>query len=324
MASTLCDAANLDNLTSVPSSSPLVADYFPMSVSKSGMRVPPDQLQSTEQKMAHNTITRTVSWLEKAEFILSKKKFDVSTVGVVHSNTPSFIRNDDIGGGRSANDASRLNEELKHKIVHEMSELSRLIETGPAILANSRDLPRLLGKQNEPKSSLQCIEQSIHCNPPSSSDQINTRILSCQARVDHPKQASDSFDTIENAKKRKHTTNTGNNIHGEGNLEISPNCPMKLLASLSSQATPVPIIDEEDDGKRKDKSSFHQMTPLMPSSNHLPDHVGSNWKASKRLKIESMSTSTSTTPGENTQHRANAEDAKTFVNFLQSVVRVRD
>ena len=128
---------------------------------------------------------------------------------------------------------------------------------------------------------------------------------------------------------RKHPLNNGDGAVDDGNIMDSPNNPMKILASLSSHAAPVPIVDDDDGGK------FNQSI-LMPSiqqslsSSSLPRHVGSSWKTNKRFKVEYTQKSTksygtnSDDCEEISKVRVDAEDAKTFVNFLQSVIRVKD
>ncbi|KAL7532739.1 hypothetical protein ACHAWF_004227 [Thalassiosira exigua] len=148
---------------------------------------------------------------------------------------------------------------VKKEIEDEMREISVLIKDAPEILAMSAELPNLLGKSDS--------------NTSGNYDQtsISGSTLARDADYGTTKQ-SEQLGPITSAGKRKR-------IGGNDSPLDSPNASMKLLASLSSQAAPVPI-----------DSAYH----VSPTPN-------------------------ATNPGD---QRVNAEDAKTFVNFLQRVEHV--
>lgn len=154
----------------------------------------------------------------------------------------------------------------KEDIEEEMKQLSQLMEEGGAtILAISAELPKLLGKTDASVSqsiSLQGSMHKLHSCP-------DLRILCTKSGVEQPGGQSVS---TPNAGKRKRSLSDDYLSPTD-----SPNNPMKLLASLSSQAVPVPIGGDND-------AKQHATTATRP------------------MNVD--------------------QDAKAFVNFLQSVKTV--
>jgi len=142
--------------------------------------------------------------------------------------------------------------QIREEIEEEMKEISRLINDAPVILSLSMGLPKLLDNKDSIVSADQ-LDPSIkklHSWPAIGISSTKTETIPLTIR------------------KRERS------ISGDDTATDSPNNPMKMLASLSSQAVPVPI-----------------------------DACGTG----KRVKADSHTS------------RADAEDAKTFVNFLQSM-----
>ena len=147
------------------------------------------------------------------------------------------------------------NHMLQKDIEDEMKEIALLVEEAPAIISVSSDLPKLLNSEcNKTESTNIGLQTSIH-KLNSCSD---VRTLATESCTEYAQSI-----TTATAGKRKR------DLCDDGNANDSPNNPMKLLASLSSQAAP---IVTKDDGNGRE------------TRNHRVD------------------------------------DAKTFVNFLQSVV----
>ena len=143
------------------------------------------------------------------------------------------------------------NHMLQKDIEDEMKEIALLIE-------EASDLPKLLNSECNTTTSNIGLQTSIH-KLNSCSD---VRTLATNSDTDHIEQSI----TTATAGKRKL------DLCDDENTNDSPNNPMKLLASLSSQAAP---IVTKDDGN------------------------GSDSKETRNHRVD---------------------DAKTFVNFLQSVV----
>ena len=170
----------------------------------------PSQLQSgitNTSTTIESNVTKTATWLEEAENLLSKK------IGSCSFQT---------------------------QIEDEMKAIKNLIDRAPEILSLSADLPKLLDNNNS-------IIGSTNNNMHQSSNPTHPNL------------------SVQN-------THTGGKRKLSLSSTDSPDNAMKILASLSSQAVPVPI-NESNSGE------VHQTN----------------------------------------SPRANAEDAKTFVNFLQSV-----
>lgn len=177
---------------------------------------------------AKNDITKTATWLERADSLLSNTK----------QTNP-----------------------MQKEIETEMKEIARLIEEGEAVLAVSKNLPKIFDNNTSGQSSNKISQSSIH------------KLHSCpDLRMGHSEQSI----STSTAGKRKRS------LSDDENISDSPIDPMKLLASLSSQAAPVPV----NAACRVTDSSTGN------SSERIPE-----------IKSE------------------DAEDAKTFVNFLQSVVK---
>mmetsp|Transcript_42277 Transcript_42277/g.72186 ORF Transcript_42277/g.72186 Transcript_42277/m.72186 type:complete len:397 (-) Transcript_42277:953-2143(-) len=180
-------------------------------------------------------------------------------------------------GGKAKNDITKAAAWLDHaeallskktesnqankEIEEEMKEISRLITEAPAILAISADLPKMIGNayKVETNKILPAPIHKLHSCP-------DLRILSTESEMGQPEQTVSTPTAV----KRKRSLSDDENATTD-----SPNNPMKLLASLSSQAAPVPIDASCNNPK------------ALPNDNHN-----------------------------------DAEDAKTFVNFLQSMVHV--
>ena len=143
------------------------------------------------------------------------------------------------------------NKHVQKDIENEMKAIAKLIEEAPEILAISKDLPKQLGRKDhtDPSSGLQA-NQKLHSCP-------ELRILSTSsAEVGHSEQ---TVSTPTAGKRKRSISNCDDAMD-------SPTNPMKILASLSSQAAPL-------------------------NTNNI---------------------------------QAGAEDATAFVNFLQSVVHVKN
>jgi DNA repair ATPase RecN len=148
------------------------------------------------------------------------------------------------------------NQMLQKDIEDEMKEIALLVEEAPAILAISSDLPKLLNSEcNKTESTNIGLQTSIH-KLNSCSD---VRTLATESCTEYEQSI-----TTATAGKRKY-----NLCDDENTTTDSPNNPMKLLASLSSQAAPIVTKDDGDGCESKE---------------------------------------------------TRVDDAKTFVNFLQSVV----
>ncbi len=106
----------------------------------------------------------------------------------------------------------------QREIQEEMKVIESLINQGPAILSISAELPKILGSNRMIPTM-----QKLHSCP-------DLRILSSTDGV-YPEQEV----TTPPTGKRKRSQS------GEDFITNSPNNPMKILASLSSQAAPVPI-----------------------------------------------------------------------------------
>jgi len=167
-----------------------------------------------------------------------------------------------------SNKSTTESSQRQREIEEEMKEISRLITEGSGeILTISADLPNILNA--EPKKSPQAPIHKLHSCP-------DLRILCSETELRH----SEQLVSTPTAGKRKRL------LSDDESIPDSPNNPMKLLASLSSQAAPVPI-DSNHNAKRAASSSNSNESEAVPNNN------------------------------------VDAEDAKTFVNFLQSVVHVR-
>lgn len=158
------------------------------------------------------------------------------------------------------------NNQLENEIKEEMRAISHLIKGAPEILAISADLPKHLGSKSniEPSVTLQTPIHKLHSCP-------DLRILCTSSDMEHTEQSVSTPTTG----KRKRSLSVEN-------LADSPNAPMKLLASLSSQAAPVPITARHD-GVNNEAGPY-------PSAEAIPNH------------------------------HVNAEDAKTFVNAMQKML----
>mmetsp|Transcript_573 Transcript_573/g.1239 ORF Transcript_573/g.1239 Transcript_573/m.1239 type:complete len:251 (-) Transcript_573:16-768(-) len=242
MAAAAVSVASSSSFCDNPFSTDLSSSHLLRGVSC--MRVPPEMTNtfstnkvSIQSDKAKNDITKTATWLERAETLLLKK---------TESN------------------------QVQKEIEEEMKEISHLITEAPAILAISADLPKVLENtyEVEPSNRFQASIQKLQSCP-------DLRILCNDSDMGHHGQSV----STPTAGKRKHSLSDDENTTG------SPNNPMKLLASLSSQAAPVPI-DANDDAKLTAPSSNTNNSVAIPNNN------------------------------------VDAEDAKTFVNFLQSVVHV--
>ena len=154
----------------------------------------------------------------------------------------------------------------KEEIEKEMKQLSQLIEEGGAtMLAISAELPKLFGKTDDSISqsiSLQGSMHKLHSCP-------DLRKLCTKSGIEQPGGQSVSTPTTG---KRKRSLSDDYLSPTD-----SPSNPMKLLASLSSQAVPVPIGGDND-------AKQHAKTATQP------------------MNVD--------------------QDAKAFVNFLQSVKTV--
>ena len=113
---------------------------------------------------------------------------------------------------------------IQKDIEEEMKVIANLIEEAPEILAISTDLPKLLGqkKETEPGSRLQA-NQKLHSCP-------ELRILSSSS--DEARHCEQTVSTPTAGKRKRSLSNCNDAMD-------SPNNPMKILASLSSQAAPL-------------------------------------------------------------------------------------
>jgi hypothetical protein len=113
---------------------------------------------------------------------------------------------------------------IQKDIEEEMKVIANLIKEAPEILAISTDLPKLLGrkKETEPGSRLQA-NQKLHSCP-------ELRILSSTS--DEARHCEQTVSTPTAGKRKRSLSNCNDAMD-------SPNNPMKILASLSSQAAPL-------------------------------------------------------------------------------------
>lgn len=113
---------------------------------------------------------------------------------------------------------------IQKDIEEEMKVIANLIKEAPEILAISTDLPKLLGrkKETEPGSRLQA-NQKLHSCP-------ELRILSSTS--DDARHCEQTVSTHTAGKRKRSLSNCNDAMD-------SPNNPMKILASLSSQAAPL-------------------------------------------------------------------------------------
>jgi hypothetical protein len=109
-------------------------------------------------------------------------------------------------------------------IEDEMKVIASLIQEAPEILAISTDLPRLLDRKNEtePDTGLQA-NRKLHSCP-------ELRILSLSS--DEVRHCEQTISTPTAGKRKRSLSNCHDAMD-------SPNNPMKILASLSSQAAPL-------------------------------------------------------------------------------------
>lgn len=157
------------------------------------------------------------------------------------------------------------NNQIQHEIEKEMEDIAHLINEAPAILAISAGLPKLLNGEYtiNSRTSMPASIHKLHSCPDLRMLTANYEMERCEP--EHAVSAPTTRERKRSLSEVEHTTN-------------SPSNPMKLLASLSSQAAPVPIV-AKDEGKE--------------------------------------------TTSSNPNNHSDAEDAKTFVNFLQSVEHVK-
>mmetsp|Transcript_29496 Transcript_29496/g.56050 ORF Transcript_29496/g.56050 Transcript_29496/m.56050 type:complete len:586 (+) Transcript_29496:193-1950(+) len=256
-------------------------------------QLPRDHLNSSNKHRIQNTIARTVSWLEQAESILSKNSLDKLTHYSLAK--PLFQNENRFGGG---DDSS---SQFFSKIELEMKEILGLITEGPVVLSNSRVIPTILGKANQMQS-----HPNRYCATSIHSRHQDGKPPRISLPIHHSQENNKSWHEIHRAIGELSPV-VKDQIYVE-----SPPCPMKILASLSSQAAPVPIVDDDDEGKET----------RIASSQLTHYDVRNELKPNKRFKAER----TKSVPAyENSSTiNDNAEDVKTFVDFLHSVVRIND
>lgn len=221
--------------------------------------LPRDQLSSSNKQRIQNTITRTVSWLEQAESILSKDSLDKLTH---HSLAKPLFQHENPfeGGDDSSFQFSKIEVEMK--------EILGLITEGQLILSNSRLIATSLGEANQVQGD--SSHPSRHCT---------TRIHSRDQEGKLPRIPLPTHPSHVN-KKSWHEIHMGigelSPVVKEQLHVDSPLCPMKILASLSSQAAPVPIVDDDDEGKE-----------TRITSSQLTHHdIRNELKPNKRFKTE--------------------------------------
>ncbi len=282
------------------SSHSLVFEPFPISSGDSVKRVPRDQPISSNTQTIYNIIVRTVSWLEQAESVLSKKSPDMLILN--SPSKPPIRPKKRFGQGSFRGDDE--SSQFISKIELEMEEILRLITEGPAVLSNSQVIPTVLCEAGQTQGG--SSHPNRHCPTKSDPRHQDWRSLTITLPIHHSREDKNAWHEIRRAIGKLSPV-----IEEETCLD-SPTCPMKILASLSSQAAPVPIVDDDEEGKEK------RMAPSQ-----LTEHdMGNEWKSNKRFKVQRAE---STRENENSSLTdANAEDAQTLVNFLHSLVRVKD
>eukprot|EP00571_Detonula_confervacea_P014915 CAMPEP_0172305600 /NCGR_PEP_ID=MMETSP1058-20130122/6855_1 /TAXON_ID=83371 /ORGANISM="Detonula confervacea, Strain CCMP 353" /LENGTH=390 /DNA_ID=CAMNT_0013017241 /DNA_START=122 /DNA_END=1295 /DNA_ORIENTATION=+ len=221
VASSFCDNQNLTFSTASSPSHLLGGGSFLRGLPEMMNTSSVDKVVYIQSAKTKNDITKTASWLEQADALLSKK-----TEG---------------------------NISIQKEIEEEMKAISHLIK-------EAAYLPKLLDNKYNIESSK--LQASIH------------KLRSCPdlgrlCTNNTDMEDSEQFDSTLTTRKRKRS------LSYDTTGADSPNNPMRILASLSSQAAPVSIY---------------------ANVNHTT--AGSSTKKSK----------------------SDAEDAKTFVNFLKSVV----
>jgi len=189
------------------------------------------------------------------------------------ANTATWLEQAEMLLSNDTLESNKRHEEIEE----EMKEISRLITGSQTILAITANLPKILdndrcSNDGLPSSSMPKAQHKLQSCP-------NLRILCTDAEMVNSEQ---SISTPTTGKRKR-------SLSDDRNMTDSPNNPMKLLASLSSQAVPVPV----------------------GSSNDV--------KRSSAVVSSSATDSTKAVPN----NRVNAEDATTFVNFLQSMVHVK-
>ena len=189
-------------------------------------------MESHEQEMARKSMAAAA--VSVASLLSDNRKLSIL------ANTSQCAENAIIQSSNTKNDITKAatwltwaetllskniqRNQIQKDIEEEMKVIANLIKEAPEILAISTDLPKLLGrkKETEPGSRLQA-NQKLHSCP-------ELRILSSTS--DEARHCEQTVSTPTAGKRKRSLSNCNDAMD-------SPNNPMKILASLSSQAAPL-------------------------------------------------------------------------------------
>lgn len=134
----------------------------------------------------------------------------------------------------------QMQKEIGSEIESELQSLSSLIKRAPVILKMAAEIQKILCNECKPETC-NALQSSVHKLPSCPDLKI---LCTGQPRID------DSAVFTPTAGKRKRS------LSDDDSATESPNNPMKMLASLSSQAAPVPINTNSPKTVTEDARTF--------------------------------------------------------------------